>query len=71
MSLSIVAVNVGVYQWQVNDTDTDESSKYKGTTTSTLTIHNIEENDEGFYSCIVGNEYLSVISTRAAVTVCK
>ena len=71
ISLSIVAVNGGIYQWQVNDTDADESSKYQGTTTSTLVIHNIEENDEGFYLCIVSNEYISVRSDRAAITVCK
>ena len=71
VSLFVVAVSVGVYQWQVNDTNIQDSSKYEGTRTSTLMIHNIEENDEGFYSCIVGNEYLSVRSDRAAVTVCK
>ena len=71
VSLSVAAINIGVYQWQVNNVSTNEGSKYKGTRTSTLMIHNIEENDEGFYSCIVGNEYLSVRSARAAVTVCK
>lgn len=66
-----MAVNVRVYQWQVNDSDVGESSKYMGTRTSTLTIHHILEQDEGFYSCIVGNEFLTIVSNGAAVTVCK
>ena len=71
VTLSVVAFNVRVYQWQVNDSDVGESSKYMGTRTSTLTIHHILEQDEGFYSCIVGNEFLTIVSNRAAVTVCK
>ena len=71
ISLSIVAHNTRTYQWQVNDTDVNDSSKYQGTRTSTLVIHGIQEQDEGFFSCIVSNEFLSRISDAAAVTVCK
>ena len=71
VSLSLVAINARVYQWQVNDTDLHESNKYKGTRTNALKIHTIEEHDEGFYSCIFSSEFLSERSNRAAVTVCK
>ena len=67
----IVAVNVRIYQWQVNGTDMHESSKHTGARTSTLTIHNIQEQDEGVYSCIIGNEFLTNTSELAALTVCK
>ena len=71
ISLSLEALNARAYQWQVNDTDLRESNKYTGIRTSSLMIHNIEEDDEGFYSCIINNEFLSERSHRAAVTVCK
>ena len=71
VSLPITAVNARVYQWQVNGTDIQENSKYKGTKSSTLVIQYIQEHEEGFYSCIIGNEFLTIVSDTAAVTVCK
>lgn len=71
ISLSIVATSTVFYLWQVNNTDIFNNDKYEGARTSTLVIHNIQENDEGFYSCIFGNQYLTIASGVAVVTVCK
>ena len=71
VSLSIVTTNAVFHQWQVNDSDIHNNDKYEGTRTRTLVIRDIQESDEGLYTCIFGNQYLSKASELVIVTVCK
>lgn len=71
ISLTVEALYATVYQWQINGTDLRDNTKYRGARTSHIDIHDIQEYDEGFYACIVGNMYIMTISDIATVTVCK
>ena len=64
-----------MYQWQRNETDLDDTSpRISGSTTSQLSVLNVEESDEGSYRCVVsnGNTPNSVAtSDPIQLTVCK
>ena len=64
-----------MYQWQRNETNLDDTSpRISGSTTSQLSVLNVEESDEGSYRCVVsnGNTPASVAtSDPIQLTVCK
>ena len=54
------------YSWQHNgQTLSADDGKYEGTDTPILTIHSIQETDEGLYLCVVTNRNGSVTSNTA------
>lgn len=73
VSFTVVASgNSLVYQWMKDGTAITDGSKYSGAAASTLTVIAVEQDDEGFYSCVVSNTAGSVTSRSAQlVTVCK
>ena len=59
------------YQWQRNGETLTDGDKYSGTTTATLTVMNVMEEDEGNFTCVVANALVSVTSSAAQLTVRK
>ena len=59
------------YQWQRNGVNLTDDTKYSGTTSATLTVMNVMEEDEGNFTCVVTNVGDSVTSSAAQLTVCK
>ena len=59
------------YQWQRNGVNLTDVGKYSGTTTATLTVTNVMEEDEGNFTCVVTNAVDSVTSSAAHLTVRK
>ena len=59
------------YQWQLDDTNLVSSSEVSGITTNTLTINNVQENNEGMYRCVVTNDAGDTTSNAAQLTVCE
>ena len=61
------------YQWQANGTNiTDTAGRYDGTTTSTLIVSNITDNDDSStFLCIVTNSAGSVTSDDAQIIFCE
>ena len=59
------------YQWQRNGDDIPPASGVSGTNSTTLTITNVQEVNEGSYSCVVTNDAGNTTSTTAQLTVCK
>lgn len=57
------------YQWFKNDLQITESNRYKGTTTSKLTIVGVHWGDEGLYSCLVVNDLGNVTSGVSLLSV--
>lgn len=53
------------YQWRKNGTNLTDSSTISGTTTTNLTIANVQLTDAGSYTVVVTNGYGSVTSTAA------
>jgi len=63
-SLSVVAQNALSYQWQLNGVN------ISGATNSTLTLSNIQPNQAGDYTVVIGSQYYpSVTSNKATVAV--
>lgn len=71
VTFSVTAILATAYQWKLNETNLADSEKYTGSKKSSLTIHNVQESDEGDYACVVGNRLVSILSSRARLTVCK
>ena len=62
----------GAFQWQFNGSNIMDGDKYSGTTTSILTITNIQQEDEGNYTCIATTSFgVDVTSLPAQLEVCK
>ena len=57
------------YQWQKEGIDLCDCSGVSGATTDTLQIANIDASDAGSYRCVVMNNYSTVISDEATLTV--
>ena len=57
------------YQWQRNGGNLTDGVKFSGTTTPTLTVMNVMEEDEGNFTCVVTNVLDSVTSSAAQLTV--
>ena len=57
------------YQWQRNGVNLTDDTKYSGTTSATLTVMNVMEEDEGSFTCVVTNVVGSVTSSAAQLTV--
>ena len=59
------------YQWQRDGGNLTDDTKYSGTTTATLTVMNVMEEDEGTFMCVVTNIVDGVTSSAAELTVRK
>ena len=59
------------YQWQRVGVNLTDDTKYSGTTSATLTVMNVVEEDEGDFTCVVTNVVGSVTSSAAELTVRK
>jgi hypothetical protein len=59
------------YQWQRDMSDIADGAAYAGTATSTLTVLDAREGDEGSYRCLVTNAVDSAPSEAAQLTVRK
>ena len=58
------------YQWLKNGTNlVSDGRKISGAAGATLTLSNLQKDDEGFYSVVVGNAFDSVTSSRAFLRV--
>ena len=58
------------YQWQLNGADLDPPpAGVSGANTSTLTIANVQERNEGMYRCVVTNAAGDTNSNAAQLTV--
>lgn len=68
-TFSISATGADSYRWQKNGSNLSNSSKYSGVTTTTLTVHDVEESDEGSYRCVASNGSGDTPSNSATLTV--
>lgn len=68
-SASAVSVASFTYQWQMDGTDLQDNGRISGTKTSILSIANISTNDRACYSLVVSNNYGSIASSNACLTV--
>jgi len=60
------------YQWQLNGADlTPPPAGVSGATTTTLTIANVQESNEGMHICVVTNDAGDTNSNSAQLTVCE
>ncbi len=61
------------YQWQANETNiTDIAGRYDGTTTGTLIVSNITDNDDdSTFMCVVTNSAGSDTSDDAQIIFCE
>ena len=60
------------YQWQLNGADlTPLPAGVSGANSSTLTIANVQESNEGMYRCVVTNDAGNTNSNGAQLTVCE
>ena len=59
------------YQWQRDRVNLTDGDKYSDTTTATLTVMNVMEEDEGSFTCVVTNVVSSITSSAAPLTVRK
>ena len=70
ITFTVVATGSNLeYQWQRNGGNLTDGVKYSGTTTATLTVMNVMEEDEGNFTCVVTNVLGSVTSSAAELTV--
>ena len=60
-----------MYQWQQNLVNVSNTERFTGVNTANLTIGNVEEGDEGNYSCTVSNIIGNATSRSAELTVRK
>ena len=81
-SLSVVAGTTAVFtvnatggglqfQWQKNHIDLCEDGRYCNTDTNTLSILEVEKDDEGLYRCLVVNDVGRQFSAGAFLTISK
>ena len=71
VTFSVVARLSTGYLWKLNGTNLVDGVKYVGSRRSSLTVRDVQESDEGEYTCVVGNQLVSVTSGRARLTLCK
>jgi hypothetical protein len=57
------------YQWQKNGGNLSDGGDVSGTVTDTLEIVLCDSSDQGNYRCLVSNDYGSVTSNSATLTV--
>ena len=57
------------YQWQKNGTNLTDGGNVSGTTTATLTLASVQTNGAGIYALIVTNDFGSITSSNAVLTV--
>jgi alpha-tubulin suppressor-like RCC1 family protein len=57
------------YQWQKNGTNLADGGNVSGTTSAALTLANVQTNDAGTYTLVVTNDFGSVTSSIAVLTV--
>ena len=67
----VAAGDLLMYTWQRNTVSLLDMGKFSGTNTSTLTITDVREEEEGMYRCVVSNIIRNVTSRVAQLTVCK
>ena len=61
-----------LFRWQFNGSNITDGEEYSGITTNTLIITNIQQEDEGNYTCIVTTSFgVDVTSQPAQLQVCK
>ena len=81
-SLSVVAGTTAVFrvkatggglqfQWQKNHIDLCEDGRHCNTDTDTLSIVEVEKDDEGLYRCLVENNVGGQFSSEAFLTISK
>jgi len=81
-SLSVVAGTTAVFrvnatggdlqfQWQKNHIDLCEGGRYCNTDTNTLSIVEVEKDNEGRYRCLVKNDVGKMFSSEALLTISK
>ncbi|MBA4148074.1 MAG: immunoglobulin domain-containing protein [Verrucomicrobia bacterium] len=70
-SFSVTAVGTGslTYQWRKDNFDLSDDSTFSGTTSSVLTIANVQNSELGTYTVQVGNTFGNVISAPAALVI--
>jgi hypothetical protein len=57
------------YQWQKDSADLTDSGNVSGTTTAALTLTDVQTNDTGIYTLVVTNDFGSITSSNAVLTV--
>jgi hypothetical protein len=57
------------YQWQKDGINLMDGGNASGTTTAALTLTNVQTNDAGIYTLVVTNDFGSITSSNAALTV--
>jgi hypothetical protein len=71
--VSFTAMAVGgqplIYQWQRNGTNLTDNARITGSHENTLTVSNLSASDAGNYQAVITNNYGSVASAAAALTV--
>ena len=59
-SIEVSNDNFATYRWQKDNMDIEDNpGVYEGTTSSMLTIFNVQEQEEGYYHCIIDNIIMS------------
>ena len=59
------------FQWQKNHIDLCEDARHCNTDTNTLSIAEVEKDDEGVYRCLVENDVGKEFSVDALLTISK
>ena len=72
ITFTVVATGSNLaYQWQRNGEDLSDDAKYSGTDTTTLTVMDVMEADEGSFTCVVTDGVNNDTSNAAQLTVRK
>ncbi len=69
VSFSISADYATTFQWQKDGQNLTDNGHFSGTNTATLQISSATTDDEGTYTCVVGNSSGTVVSDGATLTV--
>ena len=68
-SFSVTAIGTSLsYQWYLGGTPLSDGNRISGSTTPTLKIANVQNNDLGGYSVLVTNSFSSMMSQTALLT---
>ena len=68
MSCDVAGSTVTSYQWYRNGEPLHSSSRIVGPTTPTLSLNAVQISDQGYYSCNVTSNVISITSRLALVT---
>ena len=71
MVTATTVIGALTYQWQLDGNSFPLQTGANGATTRTLILSNVQESNEGNYSCIITNDGGSVNSDLAQLTICK